>query len=220
MAIKIILADDHYIVREGLRSLLSQFPGIEIIGEADDGEQTLALVRQLQPDVAVVDISMPGLNGLEAVREVVGSGLPTRVLILTMHETEQYAVEALSLGASGYIIKRSTAEELAKAIRAVYRGETYVCPSVAGKLLQHYCQARSSGSSEPQQAGPKNDLTHRQKQILQLIAQGKTNREISEILCISLRTVQTHRAKLMERLNLHSTADLTRYAIREGLVQA
>lgn len=180
----------------------------------------MALVRQLQPDVAVVDISMPGLNGLEAVREMAGSGLPTKVLILTMHETEQYAMEALSLGASGYIIKRSTAEELAKAIRSVYRGETYVCPSVAGKLLQHYCQARSSGSSEPQQAGPKKDLTHRQKQILQLIAQGKTNREISEILCISLRTVQTHRAKLMERLNLHSTAELTRYAIREGLVQA
>lgn len=219
MAIRTLLVDDHQIVREGLRSLLSRFPDIEIVGEAGDGEAALQLTRQLHPDVVILDISLPGMSGLEVTKEIVDSGLTSRVLALTMHETEQYAVQLLKAGAAGYMVKRGAAEELVSAIWAVYRGETYLYPSVAGKLLQHYLNSERTGGALSLEARNSRALSARQKQVLQLVAQGKTNREISQLLCISLRTVQAHRAKLMEKLGLHNRIELTRYAIREGLVE-
>lgn len=199
--ITVILADDHIIFREGLRTLLSFQPDIKIIGEAGDGKAALALILEKTPDVAVIDISMPEMDGIKVVWEA--KGLKTALIILTMHGDALVASRALASGAKGYILKDGAFEELVKAIKEVNAGSQYVSPSI---------------SMELQSLGERPTLTERETEVLKLVAGGKNNREISGILFISMKTVETHRANIMKKLNLHKAADLVRYAIETGLL--
>jgi len=201
-----IIADDHRIMREGLRSLLERTGEFECIAEADDGYQAVMLATELRPDVVIMDIAMPNLNGIEATRQIKTLIPQTHVLILTMHEDESYIFTLLSLGASGYVFKRSAATELVEAVRAVARGEAFLFPAVARSLLRDY--------------GGHDALTERERQVLVLIAEGLTSAAIAKTLLISVKTVQTHRTHIMEKLDLHDRSLLVRYAVRKGLIPA
>jgi len=210
--IRILLADDHAIVREGVRSLLEAQADMEVVGEASHGEQALDLARALQPDIVVMDIGMPGMNGLEATRALKAAQPQTHVLVLTMHEGEEYFFRILAAGASGYLLKGAGSAELLSAIRAVQQGGVYLYPTMAKKLMSDYLKGHESGM------GGDDPLTQREREVLKLIAAGKTNREIAEDLVLSVNTVQTHRLHLMEKLNLHNRTELIKYAIRRGLI--
>lgn len=211
--IRILLADDHAIVREGVRMLLNAQPDIEVVGEACNGEEAIALAKTLAPDIILMDIGMPQLNGLEATRALKAVQPDTNILILTMHEGEDYFFSILAAGASGYVLKGAGSGELLSAIRAVQRGGVYLYPTMAKKLMADYIKGHKNG-------GDDNGLTPREREVLKLIAEGKTNREIAEDLVLSLNTVQTHRLHIMEKLNLHSRSELVKYAIRRGLIDA
>jgi DNA-binding NarL/FixJ family response regulator len=211
-SIRVVLAEDHALVRAGLRRLLDGAPGIEVLAEADDGREALRLVGEHLPDVLVMDITMPGLNGLNAAARVVTEYPQCRVIILSMHDNEEYVWQALHAGASGYLLKDASPTELELAIRAVARGGSYLSPRVSRYLVSDYVRRVSSERS------PLDRLTPRQREIVQLIAEGYTNPEIARTLGISLKTVETHRSQLMQRLEIHDVAGLVRYAVRMGLV--
>ncbi len=208
---RVLLADDHSLVRAGIRYLLQSLPDIDVIAEAGDGREALQLVEQLSPDIVLMDIAMPNLNGLEAAVHVSENFPDVRLIILSMHATEEYVLRALRSGASGYLLKDADIVELELAIKAVARGETYISPSVS-KHVTDYVRRVGGGTS------PLDRLTMRQREVLQLIAEGHTTQEIAQILEISSKTVETHRAQLMTRLDIHDIAGLVRYAIRVGLV--
>ena len=211
--IRVLLADDHTLVRAGIRSLLENMEGIEVIAEASDGRDALRLVRAHRPDVVLMDIAMPGLNGLEAAARIAKRFPNVRVIILSMHVNEEYVLQALRAGAAGYMVKGADAAELEIAIRAVARGETYLSPMVSKHVVTDYIQ-RISGETSPLEL-----LTPRQREVLQLIAEGYSTKKIARTLKISVKTVETHRMQLMERLDIHDIAGLVRYAIRVGLVK-
>jgi DNA-binding NarL/FixJ family response regulator len=211
-SIRVVLADDHTLVRAGLRGLLQGIAGIEVVGEAEDGHEALRLAGELHPDVMVLDISMPGLNGLDAAAQVVKLDARIRVLVLSMHSAEEYVLRALRAGCAGYLLKRSAVSELEVAVRAVARGETYLSPSVSKQVVDDYV-GRTGGAADPLEA-----LTPRQREILQLVAEGHTSKEIAERLQLSFKTVEAHRAQIMDRLGLEDVTGLVRFALRVGLV--
>jgi DNA-binding NarL/FixJ family response regulator len=212
--IRVVLADDHALVRAGLRSLLQETPDIEVAAETGDGREALTLIKTHHPHLLCTDIRMPGLNGLELAARAAKDFPQVRVLILSMHTTEEYVHQALRAGAKGYLLKDSAPGELALAIRAVARGETYLTPSISKYVIDSYLQ-RLRG-----ERGPLDSLTPRQREILQLIAEGHTTKEMARALDVGVKTVETHRAQLMDRLNIHDVAGLVRFAIRVGLVQS
>lgn len=212
--IKLVLADDHAVVRSGLRMLLQAQPDMEIVGEAESGKEALAQVRSLQPDVILMDIQMPGMNGIEATRQIKEVGGNTAVLALTMHEDDQYFFEMLQAGASGYLPKRAAPDELVRAIRTVSRGEVFLYPSLATRLVQSYLGGEAGSETQ----ALVSDLTPREQEVLVLIAEGMTNPEIADKLVISVKTVDRHRENIMRKLNLHSRIELVKFALRHGLI--
>ena len=212
--IRLLLADDHAVVRSGLRMLLEAQPDMTIIGEAETGQEAIRRVAELSPDVVLMDIEMPGMNGIEATRRIKASAPAAAVLALTMYEDDQYFFEMLRAGASGYVPKRAAPDELVSAIRAVSRGEVFLYPSLAGRLVQDYLRRGPAGEGEP----PGDELTPREQEVLTLIAQGFSNNEIADQLVISAKTVDRHRENIMRKLNLHNRVDLVKYALRKGLI--
>ena len=213
--IGILLVDDHTLFREGIRRLINEQPNMEIVGEAANGRQAVDKAVELQPDLILMDIAMPDMNGLEATEHIKKQWPPARVLLLTVHDDREYLFHALDAGASGYVLKEAEAQELVMAIQAVCRDEIFLYPSVARWLVQDYLQRGRGGNPEEQQRLDK--LTDRQQTVLQLLAEGYSNQEIADKLVLSPYTVQTHRNNIMQKLNLHSRADLIKYAIRHGL---
>lgn len=207
---RILLADDHTLVRAGLRSLLSLMPGVDVVAEAANGREAVQLAAELRPDVVLMDINMPELNGLDAAERITKDVPGVRVIILSMFGNEQYVEQALRSGASGYLLKDADARELELAIKAVTRGETYLSPAAATHATA--LALRAKATAEP--------LTGRQREILQLIAEGASTKDIAQKLGLSVRTVETHRAQIMDRLQIRDLAGLVRYAIRTGLVRA
>ncbi len=212
--IRLLLADDHAVVRSGLRLLLEAQPGMRIVGEAANGADAIGRTAELRPDVVLMDIEMPGMNGIEATRRIKAESPATAVLALTMYEDDQYFFEMLQAGAAGYVPKRAAPDELVSAIRAVSRGEVFLYPSLAGRLVQDYLQRREVAEQEP----PADELTPREQEVLTLIAQGLSNGEIGEQLVISAKTVDRHRENIMRKQNLHNRVDLVKYALRKGLI--
>lgn len=210
--IRVLLADDHTLVRAGMRGLVSKLAGVEVVGEAGEGQEALRLAETLQPDVVLLDISMPGLNGLEVAARLAQLDLPIRVIILSMHISEEYVLQALRAGAAGYLLKGSAVAELEVAIRAVARGESYLSPAVSKRVVDDYV-SRTTGPADPLAA-----LTPRQREILQLVAAGHTSKDIAQHLGLSYRTVETHRNQLMRRLGVNDLAGLVRFAVRVGLI--
>lgn len=209
--IRILLADDHAVLRAGIRVLLEMQPDFEVVGDASDGAQALAAVRRLRPDVVLMDIGMPGMDGLAATRQVKEISPCTRVLILTQHENREYVLPALKVGASGYVLKRSEGDELLNAIRTVHAGGTFLDPAVAGVIAEEI----RHGTGED----PYDSLSDREREVLLLLAQGKTHRQIGDALFISAKTVDFHRTNILRKLGLSSRAELTRFAVQRGLLQ-
>jgi two-component system, NarL family, response regulator NreC len=209
MPIRIVLADDHVLVRQGLKSLLER-EGFQIVAEASDGQEALRHVKSLQPDIAVMDISMPTLNGLNAAREVRRASPKTKTILLTQHDESQYIRDALETGVKGYVLKSQVAGDLVLAIRQVSLGQVYLSPGVSSAIMEAY-QSKSEKS--------KNPLTLREGQVLQLIAEGKSTKDVASLLGISVKTAESHRTRLMQKLDIHETASLVLYAVRHGIVQ-
>jgi len=209
MPIRIVLADDHVLVRQGLKSLLER-EGFQVVAEASDGQEALAHIESLHPDIAIMDISMPTLNGLNAAREVSRSSPKTKTILLTQHDEGQYIHEALEAGVKGYVLKNQVASDLLSAIRQVSRCEVYLSPGVSSAVMEAY-RSRSEK--------PKNPLTMRERRVLQLIAEGKSTKDVASLLGISVKTAESHRTRLMQKLDIHETASLVRYAVRHGIVQ-
>jgi len=206
---RVLLADDHALVRAGLRALLERLPNVEVVGEAEHGAEAVKLAAQLRPDVVLMDVSMPILNGIEATRRTVKLRPRPRVLVLSMHDDPVYVRKALSAGASGYLLKTAPRRELELALAAVIRGEIWISPSIARTMVDDI------GRRAPNH----DELTPRQREILQLIAEGHTTKQIARRLHIGVKTVETHRSQLMERLDIHNIAGLVRYAIRSGIIR-
>lgn len=211
----LILADDHALVRAGIRTLLEKLEGIEILAEAGDGRVTLELVQKHLPDVVIMDISMPTLNGLETTVRIVREHPKTKVLILSMHTGEDYVLQALRAGATGYLLKDAATVELGVALVAVRRGETYLSPTISKEVLARHRQMLRDPKADPVKV-----LTPRMREIVQLIAEGRSTKEIAFLLNLSVKTIETHRMHLMARLNLHDVAGVVRYALRNGLISA
>jgi len=212
MTVEVLLADDHKLVRAGIRALLGEIPEVRVVAEAGDGREALELARSLRPNLVLMDISMQGLNGIEATARLHRELPGVRVIILSMHTSIEHVAQALQAGAAGYILKDSATHELARAVAAVMRGETYLSPPISPQVVAGYLRRRGAD------AGPLNRLTRRQREILQLIAEGKATKEIAHILGLSNKTVESHRAQLMERLEIYDVPGLVRYAVRVGLV--
>ncbi|MDI1312087.1 response regulator transcription factor [Prosthecobacter sp.] len=215
-SITVLLAEDHQIVREGLRAMLNLETDMEVIGEAKNGRQAVELVSMMKPDVIVMDIAMPLLNGMEATRQILHAFPGSKVLILSAHSDDAYVAMVMGIGASGYLIKQTAAHVLPEAIRAVHQGKTYFSPIIAKRRDHQRQKARDQGEL-PGKAAP--TLSAREMEVLQLIAEGKANKESAEELGISVKTVEKHRQSLMDKLNIHDTAGLTRYAIAMGIIE-
>ncbi|MHB1081307.1 MAG: response regulator [Prosthecobacter sp.] len=215
-SINVLLAEDHQIVREGLRAMLNLEPDIKVIGEAENGRQAVELVSKVRPDVVVMDIAMPLLNGMEATRQILQAFPGTKILILSAHSDDAYVAMVMAIGASGYLIKQTAAHVLPEAIRAVHQGKTYFSPIIA-KRRNHQKQKDRDQGELPGKAVP--TLSAREMEVLQLIAEGKANKETADELHISVKTVEKHRQSLMDKLNIHDTAGLTRYAISMGIIE-
>jgi DNA-binding NarL/FixJ family response regulator len=218
-AIKVILVDDHELVRTGIRSLIQNISGVEVIAEANNGRDAVRLIDELTPDLVLLDIAMPELNGLEVISRISKDNTNTKVIILSMHKNEEYVVQALKAGAAGYLLKDSSANELEIAVNAVIRGETYLSPAISKHVVDNYLRRISDVTSEKEK-GPDifKQLTSRQREILQLIAEGNSTKEIANKLNVSIKTVETHRMQLMDRIGIHDVAGLVRYAIRMGII--
>jgi two-component system response regulator NreC len=212
MSIKILLADDHQLLREGLRMLIEEQPEMTVVAEADDGRETVQLAAKLKPDIVVMDIAMPRMNGMEATRHIMSKDPNTKVLALSMHAERRFIVEMLSAGASGYLLKECAFDELISAIHALAEQRTYLSPKISDMVVKDYVSRMSKSSSSTMGA-----LTTREREVLQLLAEGKPTREIASILEVSAKTVETYRHQIMDKLDIHSIAELTKYAIREGL---
>jgi len=212
MALRIVLADDHETVRIGLRAALQRETDITIVGEAADGRAAVDLVENLEPSILILDIGMPGMNGLEAIRRIRAAKLRTKVIVFSMHSDRNYVAEALKLGACGYVLKGSPIKEVTSAIRTVVRGETFLSPKIREGIGSYTELALSSDSDLVLPT-----LTSREREILQLLTEGKTNKEMAYTLDVSVKTIESHRSQLMEKLNLRSVAELTKYAIRAGM---
>jgi DNA-binding NarL/FixJ family response regulator len=210
--IRVLLVDDHALVRAGLRALLRDLPGIDVVAEAGEGREALKLVKRHRPDVVVMDIAMPELNGLDATASLKRSFPDVRVVVLSMHANEEYVLRAVRAGATGYVLKGAKVGELEFAINAVARGDTYLAPSMSKYLVGKYLRSTEAGPDSP------DPITPRHREVLQLIAEGRTSKSIAGRLGISVRTVEAHRAQLMERLDIHDIAGLVHYAISAGLV--
>ncbi len=209
MSLHILLADDHLIVRQGLKVLLER-EGFNVVGEASDGREAVRLAQELSPDIALLDLTMPLLNGIDAGRAMLQASPKTKIVLLTMHTEDHYVLEALRAGIKGYILKTKAAEELVEAIQEVSRGKLYLTPGVSEAVVQAYL-AKTELPPEP--------LSPREREVLQLVAEGKTTKEVAVVLGISVKTAESHRTRIMEKLDIHETASLVRYAIRRGLVQ-
>jgi DNA-binding NarL/FixJ family response regulator len=209
MPIQVLLADDHPIVREGFKALLER-EGLRVVGEASDGREAVRLAQTLHPDVAVLDLSMPLLNGLQAAQEILRASPGTRTILLTMYTEDQYVLEAVRAGIRGYVVKRQAAMDLVQAIREVANGAIYLSPSVSAAVVQAYLSKTDL---------PSDPLSSRERQVLQLVAEGKTTKEVAQLLGISVKTAESHRDHIMKKLDIHETASLVRYAIRRGLIQ-
>jgi DNA-binding NarL/FixJ family response regulator len=210
--LRVVIADDHALVRAGLRSLLGGIPGIEVVAEAHDGHEVVELVARLHPNIVLMDIAMPGLNGLDASSRIVKRSPGTAIIIVSMHAAQEYALQALKAGASGYVLKDADPAELELAIAAVSRGETYLSPAMSKHLVADF---RRRVADQPD---PLERLTSRHREVLQLIAEGNTTKAIAAKLKLSVKTIETHRAQLMDRLDIHDVAGLVRFAIRVGLI--
>jgi len=212
MPARILLVDDHAIIREGLRSLLVNQPDIEVVGQAEDGLKALELVRKLGPDIVIMDITMPNLNGIDAARRILSERAGTRIIALSMHSSRRFVTEILKAGASGYILKECLFGELVEAIQTVLKGGTYLSPRITGVIVKDYVRRMSKGyrAEAP-------DVTEREREVLQLLAEGKSTKQIAQRLHISPKTVESNRRNIMDKLGIHSVAELTKYAVREGL---
>jgi len=211
-SLRVILADDHTLVRAGLRSLIEQMKDVTVVAEANDGHEVLALVSAHHPDVVLMDITMPGMNGFEAALRLKKDDPQVKIIILSMHASEEYVLQALRAGASGYLLKDAAPLELGLALQSVARGETYLSPPISRQVVDGYMQRVGQGEQ------PLALLTGRQREILQLIAEGSSTKEIARKLNLSVKTVETHRAQLMERLDIHDVAGLVRFAVRHGMI--
>lgn len=213
--ISVAVADDQAIVRAGLRLILESQPDIEVVGEAENGLEAVEMAKKLKPDVAVLDISMPGINGIEATRQIKAALPSAHTIALTMHDDDTYVFQLLKAGGSGYVVKRAAATDLVQAIHAARRGEAFLYPSVAKAVVADYLKRLETGEGREHYDG----LTEREREILTLVAEGATNQEISQKLYISVKTVQTHRTHIMEKLNLHDRTMLVRYTVRKGFIE-
>jgi len=211
---RVLLADDHTLVRAGIRALLETIEGVEVVAEADDGHETLKLIEKHQPDVALLDISMPGLNGLEVMRRVASQSPRTKIIVLSMYADATYVRQALAAGAAGYLLKGGSVMELPLALAAVAKGDTYLTAKISAQVVEGFLQGDKADRD------PIAALTPRQREILQLLAEGRSNREIARLLDVSVKTVETHRARLMSTLDIRDLPGLIRYAIRHGLISA
>jgi len=211
---RIVIAEDHTILREGLGSLLSSSPEFEIVGEAEDGREAIRCVEKLKPDLILTDLSMPRMNGMDAIREIKRQSPKTKVLVLTVHKTEEYILATLKAGAEGYVLKDATHAELMTAVKNVLGGKHYISPGISEKVIEGYLEGRKTLKTRTSW----ETLTQREREILKLIAEGYKNKEIADYLCISVKTVEKHRSNLMEKLNLHNVQALTAFAIEKGLV--
>ena len=212
MAIKILIADDHQILRQGLRTLLEKEPDLEVVAEADNGRSTVRLARETQPEVIIMDVAMPDLNGIEATRQIISEMPKVKVIALSMYADRRFVANMLKAGASGYLLKDCASEELVRAIRVVLTHKTFLSPGVADIVVKDYVQAPLG-----REASVFSILSNREREVLQLMAEGKSTNQIAECLHVSVKTVETHRQQMMQKLKMHSVAELTKYAIREGL---
>ena len=213
--IRILIVDDHDLMREGIRALLAHEPGFEVVGEAGDGQEAVRAVRDLRPDVVLMDVNLPGgLGGLEATEAILGDRPETRVIMLTQYEQREYIKRALRIGARGYLLKRSVSGQLKEAIRAVHQGQRYLHPAAAGELVEIVTHGESLADVDEYER-----LTRRERQVFKLLAEGSTSRDIAKYLGVSLKTAMSHRANLMAKLNVHSRAELIKQAIRWGVIQ-
>jgi two-component system response regulator NreC len=212
--VRIVIAEDHTILREGLKSLLSSNPDFEIIGEAGDGREAIRCVEKCKPNLILVDLSMPRMNGIDAIREIKRRFPETKILVLTVHKTEEYILATLKAGADGYVLKDATHAELMIAVKNVLSGKHYISPGISEKVIEGYLEGRKTLKTRTSW----ETLTQREREILKLIAEGYKNKEIADYLCISPKTVEKHRANLMEKLDLHNVQALTALAIEKGLV--
>jgi two-component system, NarL family, response regulator NreC len=210
MPTRVLLADDHALIRQGLKALLEKH-GFQVVCEASDGQETLRSVEKTQPDVAIIDIGMPILNGIDAARELKKSSPKTKVILLTQHDEDQYVTEALHAGVEGYVLKSQAASDLLQAIQEVFRGSVYLSPNISRAVVDAYLSEAYVST---------NPLSGRERQVLQLVGEGKSTKDIAVHLGISVKTAESHRARLMKKLDIHETASLVRYAIRHGLIQA
>ena len=213
MNVRLVLADDHEMMREGLKSLIGKASGMEVVGEASNGKQTIELVKTAGAHVVVMDVAMPDLNGIEATRKILKTNPNIKVVGLSGHDRREFVREMLKAGASAYVLKSRAYEELVRAIREVMKGKKYLSPEVARGVVDEYVEISSSGSKNPAFVS----LTDREREALQLLAEGKSTKEIADALDVSVKTVETHRRNIMQKLDLRSVAELTKYAIREGL---
>src|SRR5580658_1688893 len=214
MAIRILLADDHTIIRSGLRLLLEQQPDFKVIAEANDGREAVQLISKHHPDVAILDIGMPQLNGIEATRQIVAENPEAQVLILSMHSDEGYVLRALKAGARAYILKNSAEADLIRAVRSVAEGKSFFSPAISKLLLEDYVRQVQEKAVEDSY----DLLTTREREVLQLLAEGKSNKDVAAILNLSLHTVETHRGNILQKLNLHGMPELILYAVRKGII--
>jgi len=215
--LRILIADDHEVARKGIRALLESHPGWQVCGEAKDGRETVELVSTLKPDLVLLDIGMPGLNGLEAARQIIASDPDIPILILTMHDSDQVVREVLRAGARGFLLKSDAGRDLVAAVEALQRQSTFFRTRVSQMVLDGFLRRENGESAESDVEG--NPLTTREREVIQLLAEGKTSKEVAVTLNLSVKTAETHRTNLMRKLGLHSVADLTLYAVRNGIVQ-
>ena len=212
MSTRILLVEDHAIVREGLCSLLEKQPDMEVVGEADEGRTAVDLVRQLLPDIVIMDITMPNLNGVDATRHIISEFPETKVIALSIHSNRRFVTDMLRAGATGYVLKECLFDELVQAIQAVATGGSYLSPRITGVVIDGYIKRVAAASDSPL-----STLTGREREVLQLVAEGKSTKEIALELHVSTKTIEANRRQIMEKLDIHSVAELTRYAVREGL---
>jgi DNA-binding NarL/FixJ family response regulator len=211
MAVTILIADDHKIMRDGLCSMLSQQKDIQVVGEADNGRKAVSLVRKLKPEVVIMDITMPDLNGIDATHQILSESPETRIIALSMHSDKRFVAEMFKAGANGYLLKECAFQELVQAIHSVVANKTFLSPGIAGLIMEDYVAQLTQAECNP------NELTSREREVLQLISEGRTTKQIAEAMNVSVKTVETHRRKIMKKLKVHSVAELTKAAILKGL---